>query len=51
LVWCWPLPRLQPGAGALAVIWVVAAYAVVFGVLLIWLGFRLKQHAARAAWA
>jgi uncharacterized membrane protein HdeD (DUF308 family) len=42
---------LQPGAGALAVIWIVAAYALVFGVLLIWLGFRLKQHAGRAAWA
>jgi uncharacterized membrane protein HdeD (DUF308 family) len=41
---------LQPGAGALAVIWLVAAYAVVFGVLLIWLGFRLKQQAGRAAW-
>jgi uncharacterized membrane protein HdeD (DUF308 family) len=42
---------LQPGAGALAVIWVVAAYAVVFGALLIWLGFRLKKHAVRTAWA
>src|SRR5262245_4591780 len=41
---------LQPGAGALAVIWIVAAYAVVFGVLLIWPGFRLKQQAGRAAW-
>lgn len=41
---------LQPGAGALAVIWIVAAYAVVFGVLLSWLGFRLKQQAGRAAW-
>jgi uncharacterized membrane protein HdeD (DUF308 family) len=42
---------LQPGAGALAVIWIVAAYAVIFGVLLIWLGFRLKRHAARAGQA
>jgi uncharacterized membrane protein HdeD (DUF308 family) len=42
---------LQPGAGALAVIWIVAAYALVFGVLLIWLGFRLKRYAGRAAWA
>jgi uncharacterized membrane protein HdeD (DUF308 family) len=40
---------LQPGAGALAVIWLVAAYAVVFGVLLLGLGFRLKRHAARVA--
>jgi uncharacterized membrane protein HdeD (DUF308 family) len=42
---------LQPGAGALAVIWIVAAYALVFGILLIWLGFRLKRYAGRAAWA
>ena len=41
----------QPGAGALTVIWAVAAYALVFGVLLIWLGFRLKQYAGRATWA
>jgi uncharacterized membrane protein HdeD (DUF308 family) len=33
----------QPGAGALAVIWVIAAYAIVFGVLLVWLGLRLKK--------
>jgi uncharacterized membrane protein HdeD (DUF308 family) len=32
----------NPGAGALAVIWVVASYAIVFGLLLIALGFRLK---------
>jgi uncharacterized membrane protein HdeD (DUF308 family) len=42
---------LQPGAGALAVIWIIAAYALIFGVLLIWLGFRLKQYAGRATWA
>ena len=43
---------VQPGAGALALIWVIAAYAIVFGVLLIWLGLRLKKrsesHAAPA---
>ena len=37
----------QPGAGALAVILVIAAYAVVFGILLIWLGLRLKKRSER----
>ena len=35
----------QPGAGALAVIWAIGGFAIVFGVLLIWLGFKLKQRA------
>lgn len=34
----------RPGAGALAVVWIVASYAIVFGVLLIALGFRLKPR-------
>jgi len=38
---------VQPGAGALAVIWVIAAYAIVFGILLIWLGLRLKKRSER----
>lgn len=33
---------VNPGAGALGLIWAIAAYAVVFGVLLIALGFRLR---------
>ncbi len=32
----------RPGAGALAVTWMIGGYAIVFGVLLIGLGFRLK---------
>jgi uncharacterized membrane protein HdeD (DUF308 family) len=37
---------IAPGAGALALIWVVAIYAVVFGILLVLLSFRLKKHQA-----
>ena len=38
---------ISPGAGALTVLWIIAAYAIVFGVLLIVLGFRLKSYATR----
>jgi len=34
---------LRPGAGALALVWLIGAYAIVFGVLLIGLGLRLNQ--------
>jgi len=33
-----------PGAGALGLIWLIAAYAIVFGVLLIGLGFKMKSR-------
>ena len=32
----------RPAVGALAVIWIIGTYALVFGVLLVALGFRLK---------
>jgi uncharacterized membrane protein HdeD (DUF308 family) len=35
----------RPGAGALAVVWIIGSYAIFFGVLLIALGVRLKAHA------
>jgi uncharacterized membrane protein HdeD (DUF308 family) len=34
----------QPGAGALALIWLIGAYALVIGVTLVMLAFRLKKH-------
>jgi uncharacterized membrane protein HdeD (DUF308 family) len=36
---------LAPGSGALALIWVIGTYALVIGVLLVALAFRLKKHA------
>jgi len=35
---------VAPGAGALALIWVIAAYSIVFGVLLVGLSLRLRKH-------
>jgi len=37
---------VQPAAGALAVLWLIATYAVVFGVLLVLLGFKMRSLAA-----
>ncbi|CAM4281780.1 acid-resistance membrane protein [Bordetella pseudohinzii] len=37
---------IQPGAGALALVWVIGIYAVFFGILLLALAWRLKRHAA-----
>lgn len=34
----------MPGAGALALIWVIGAYAIIFGALLVAFSFRLKRH-------
>jgi uncharacterized membrane protein HdeD (DUF308 family) len=36
----------RPQAGALAVVWMIGSYAIVFGALLIALGLRLKPHAS-----
>jgi uncharacterized membrane protein HdeD (DUF308 family) len=35
---------VNPGAGAVALVWVIATYAIVAGVLYIGLAFRLKKH-------
>ena len=34
---------LQPGAGALAVAWIIAAYALIFGVLMVLLAFKVRK--------
>ena len=35
---------LAPGAGALALVWVIGAYSVVMGAIFVALAFRLKKH-------
>jgi uncharacterized membrane protein HdeD (DUF308 family) len=35
---------LAPGAGALALVWVIGTYAVIIGGLFVALAFRLKKH-------
>lgn len=37
----------RPEAGALAVVWLIAAYSIAFGILLIVLGFRLKNRTSQ----
>jgi uncharacterized membrane protein HdeD (DUF308 family) len=36
---------LQPGEGALAVLWLIAAFAIAYGVLLVMLSLKLRKHA------
>jgi uncharacterized membrane protein HdeD (DUF308 family) len=38
-----------PGAGALGLIFVIGAYAIIYGIMLIALAFRLKKHTHTAA--
>ena len=35
---------LRPGAGAVGLVWVIGAYALAVGILLIGLSFRLRKH-------
>lgn len=34
----------MPGAGALALVWVIGAYSIIFGALFVAFAFRLKKH-------
>jgi uncharacterized membrane protein HdeD (DUF308 family) len=38
-----------PGAGALSIVWLIGAYAITFGVLLIGFGFRVRHDRALVA--
>jgi uncharacterized membrane protein HdeD (DUF308 family) len=40
---------VQPGAGALGLIFVIGAYAVIYGGILIWLALRLHNHSYAVA--
>jgi uncharacterized membrane protein HdeD (DUF308 family) len=35
---------VNPGVGAVAIIWMIGIYAVIFGVAMIFLGLRLRKH-------
>jgi uncharacterized membrane protein HdeD (DUF308 family) len=39
----------RPGAGALAVLWLIAAYAIAFGLILLFLAFRVRGLAKKIA--
>lgn len=34
----------NPGAGALAVVWLIGFYALLFGILMAYLGFKVRNH-------
>ena len=40
---------LMPGAGALALVWIIGAYAILFGVILVVLSLRLRKVGASLA--
>lgn len=39
---------IAPGAGALGLVWVIAAYSIVFGILFVALSLRLRKHSRTA---
>src|SRR5438477_743807 len=39
---------VMPGAGALAIVWLIGSYAILYGALIIGFALRLRQHAEAA---
>jgi uncharacterized membrane protein HdeD (DUF308 family) len=39
---------VAPGAGALALIWLIGAYAIVFGISMTALSLRLRKHGPKS---
>jgi uncharacterized membrane protein HdeD (DUF308 family) len=37
---------VNPGAGAMAVLWLIGVFAIAYGVVLVVLSFKLRRHAA-----
>jgi len=37
---------LNPGAGAMAVLWIIGVFAIAYGALLVMLSFKLRKHAS-----
>src|SRR3974390_1982466 len=46
---CGVLLMAQPGVGALAVLWLIATYAIAFGVLLVILALKARSFLSEAA--
>jgi uncharacterized membrane protein HdeD (DUF308 family) len=40
---------IAPGAGALGLVWAIAAYSIVFGIIFVALSLRLRKHSHGAA--
>ncbi len=40
---------IRPGAGALALVWIIGAYSIIFGALLVGFALRLKKHGETSA--
>ena len=39
----------RPGVGLVTLVWLIGMYAIIFGVSLVALGFRVRGHGAKVA--